>query len=296
MELMDQQKPETISNPSSEDESTHVKTPPNYVFMRNKRQREEHSPTDFITFKDEMRQLLTSLMTTQYNELKGITLNLKEIQQTNSSIESSIALLTSQNEEFRRKIEQLESQTKKDREYINILEDKIEDLQRLSRKTNIEIKNVPKKNQETREDLIKMVQCLSTTINLDMDPIDIKDIFRLRGRQEGDKTSTIIVELASTILKSDVLKKAKAFNIKNKSKLQAKHLGHTTNEDTPVFISEQLTSKGARLYFLARELIKTKKFKYCWTSFGRVLVRKDDTTRVIAINNEGQVQHLLNEN
>lgn len=194
-----------------------------------------------------------------------------------------------------KKIENLETQVRKDREYIQILENKIEDLQRTSRKTSIELKNVPRKSSENRGDLINMVTHLSETVNLELGVRDIKDIFRLRARNDLEKSPPIIVELGSTILKSDLLKKTKEFNIKNKCKLQAKHLGFKTSEDTPIYISEQLTAKGARLYFLSRDLAKSKKFKYCWTSFGKVFVRKDDVSKIICIQSEAQVHQLLQE-
>jgi hypothetical protein len=175
-----------------------------------------------------------------------------------------------------------------------ILENKIEDLQRTTRRTSIEIKNVPKISQESTEDLIKMVLGLAKTINLEMEPRDIKDIFRLQTKNERNvRSSPIIVEFGSMILKSNLMKKIKSFNIRNKTKLQAKHLGHATQEDTPVFVSEQLTAKAARLFFLARDLVRTHKYKYCWTSLGRVLVRQDDNSRIIHIVNEAQVNQLM---
>ncbi|CAH2208429.1 jg27309 [Pararge aegeria aegeria] len=139
-----------------------------------------------------------------------------------------------------------------------------------------------------------MVLCLSETINVKLESRDIKDIFRLPSRkQETNSNSPIVVELGSTILKSELLKQAKSFNIKNKIKIQAKHLGHTTKEDTPVFLAEHLTPQGARLFFLARDLVKTGKYKYCWTSYGKILVRKDDTSKVIHITNESQIHNLV---
>lgn len=277
---------------SSDDEGSNKEmTPQNYVMTRNKRPRPEVSPSDFTSLRDEMRELFRSFTVVQKQELNEIKENLHKIQATNSSIETSIAVLASQNEDFQKRIDQLETEKRRDREYIVALEEKIEDLNRLNRKNNIEIKNVPKRSPESREDLIGMTLELSSSINLKMEACDIKDIFRLKGKQ-GDKTSTIIVELGSTLLKNDLLKKTKLFNLKNRNKLQAKHLGHRTEEDTPIFVSEQLTQRGARLYFLARDLVKTKKYRYCWTAFGKVLVRKDDTSRVITINSEAQVHQL----
>ncbi|CAG9118449.1 unnamed protein product [Plutella xylostella] len=189
-----------------------------------------------------------------------------QIQETNASIQSSIAFLTAQNEDFKKKIDQLELKAKEDRKQISILEDKIESMQKGNRKANFEIKNVPKKPNETKEDLIKIVTCLSTSVAANVTPADVMDIYRVRGKQEGVLTTPVVVEMSSTILKTDLLKKCKLFNTMNKSKLRAKHLGFVTSEETAVFISEQLTPKSSRLYFLARDLIKSTEFKFCWTS------------------------------
>lgn len=266
------------------------------ITQRNKRPREEiSSPNQLSIFKEEIKDLISSLISAQSRELSSITSKLMEITESNAKIDAAVTLLTAQNEEYRAKIALLENKAQKQQEYISILEDKVEDLQRASRKTCIEIKNVPKKSPETRDDLIQMVMNLSNSIHLNMTDRDINDIFRLKSRGDGEKRSTIVMELRSTILRTDFLKKAKDFNFKNKTRLQAKHLGFKINEDTSIFISEQLTSKAARLFFLARDLKKAQKVKYCWTSMGKVLVRKDDTSKIIHIQHEAQVQHLMNE-
>jgi hypothetical protein len=265
------------------------------ITQRNKRPREEiSSPNQFSIFKDEIKDLISSLISAQSKELTSITTKLQEITESSAKIDTAVSLLTTQNEEYQRKIAFLENHAKKQQEYISILEDKVEDLQRTSRKTYVEIKNVPKKPQETREDLIQMVLHLSNSIQISMNGADINDIFRLKSRGDREKTPTIIMALRSAMLRSDFLKRVKDFNFKNKSRLQAKHLGFKTNEENPIFVSEQLTSKGARLFFLARDLKKTQKFKYCWTSMGKVLVRKDDTSKIIHIQHEAQVQQLMN--
>lgn len=269
-------------------------TPQNYVSHRGKRLREEDLPREFESFKQEMRDLFTSITSAHETQLSKIATELKEIRSTNENMNSSFNLLTAQNEDFRRKIEGLELQVRKDREYIDILENKVEDLQRLNRKNCFEMKNVPRRQQESRSDLIDMVMSLTKTINLEIESRDIKDIFRQPGKKsEGPQNSPIIVDLGSSILRNELLTKVKHFNITNKQKLRAKHLGHKTNGEQPVFISEQLTQKNARLFFLARDLVKTRKYKYCWTSFGKVYLRQDDTSRIIQVINESQIHQLL---
>lgn len=269
-------------------------TPPNYVSLRtvqSKRRRQD----DLEELREDMINTIKSMLLTQEMELKKITPTLMEIKQTNSNIENSVIALTAQNEEFKRKIEQMESQAKKDQEYITILEEKIEDLQRSSRKSSIKIKNVPKQVKEIKEDLIDMVLCLTKNINSEVAKPDIRDIYRIKGKRQNSGNTPIIVEFSSTILKTDVLKMCKSYNIKHKAKLCAKHLGLRSNEDVPIFVSEQLTAKGARLHFLARDLAKSKRYKYCWTAYGKVYVKKQDDSPTVVITNEYQIQALMQE-
>lgn len=270
-------------------------TPPNYVFLRGKRAREEEDwGTDLFNFKEEMKTMIRTLMTDQDKELKKMFIpTLTEIEKSNRGIELAMTQLMKQNEELTKKVEQLENQRQRDNEHITILEDRLEDLQRSSRKTNIEIKNVPKSSSEDKEDLINMVLRLGQSVDCQIKRTDVRDIYRVRERKEGQKNTPIIVEFSSTILKTDIQKKSKAFNIRYKSKLCAKHLGFTKSEDTPIFVSEQLTVKGSRLFFLARDLAKSKGYKFCWTAYGRVYVRRSENSPIILIKTENQVNSLI---
>ena len=271
---------------SSDD--THL-TPPNFVSQRGKRRRED----DFDVLKEDMISMIKSMLLVQENELKKITPTIMEIKQTNANIESSVAYLTAQNEEFKKKIELMEIQGKKDKEYITILEEKVEDLQRCSRKCNIEIKNVPKQPKESKEDLINMVLNLTKNVKCETAKSDIRDIYRVKGKKQGTMSTPIIVEISSTLLKTDIIKSCKAYNIKYKSKLCANHLG--LKVDTPIYVSEQLTAKGARLHFLARDLVKSKGYKYCWTAYGKIYVKKQEESPTYIIKTESQVQALMQE-
>lgn len=268
---------------------TFTTPPPSFAALRGKRKRDDDITTQFEEFKEEMKKLIAATTA----QVQKIAPALSEIQKSNQNIENSLALLTAQNEEYKKKIENLEAQRQEDRQYISILEEKIEDMQKGLRKSNFEIKNVPRKEKETKEDLVDMVVTLSKNIGCEFNKTDIKDIYRVRGKREDVRNTPIIVETASTLIKNDVLKMSKAFNIKHKTKLCAKHLGFRTSEDTPVFVSENLTARASRLHFLARDFVKTKAYKYCWTAYGKVYVRKDETSPVVNIKNELQIQQLL---
>lgn len=268
-------------------------TPPNYVTLRSKSNTGNDYASEFSAFKEEMKTLISTMMAPQQADIKKIFPSLMEIKTTNNNIEISMAALSAQNEELKKKLDQFEVQAKKDREYITTVENRLEDLQRGSRKANLEIKNVPKLTKETKEDLIEMTITLSKEINCKIDTKDIRDVYRVQNKRSNANNSPIIVELGSTIIKTEFLKMTKSFNIRHKEKLCAKHLGFKKEEYTPVYVSEQLTANGARLHFLARDLAKSKEYKYCWTAYGRVYVRKDESSPIIAIKSESQVNHLM---
>ncbi|CAH2108624.1 unnamed protein product [Euphydryas editha] len=287
---------ETTLNKSASDTDL-TTTPPSFIFQRNKRRRaqmEDSISNQLDVFKDEMRKLMISSAAQQADELRKVNTLLKDIQQSNCNIENSVSFLAAQNEEFRQKITQLETQAKQDRNHIAMLEGKIEELEMNSRKSNFEIKNVPKKTNENKDDLIEMVLNLSKTVDCNITKSDIKNIYRVRPRSADHKSPPIVVETNSTLLKNDLLKMAKSFKIKHKSKIYSKHLGFRTQEDTPVYLAEHLTPKAARLYFLARDLVKSKNFKFCWTSYGKIYVRENEHTPIISVRNESQIHQLLN--
>lgn len=274
-------------------------SPPSFISARNKRKRRTEISHDFqdmaADLKSDMKELFNTLSSTQNMQINTILTSLKDIQQTNNLVQTTISHIAEENKELKFKIQQLEAQAKRDKEQLMILENRIEDMQMGSRKANFEIKNVPKKSSETKDDLVDMVLCLSKNVGSSINKGDIRDIYRVRGKKEGTKNTPIIVETSSTLLKNDILKSSKAFNIKHKTKLRALHLGLRTSEDTPIFVSEQLTAKGSRLHYLARDLAKSINYKFCWTAYGKVYVRRDENSQIIAIKTEAQVQQLLQE-
>lgn len=288
---MNNESSEFVFDPDVSEVEDINQSPPNYVSQRAHRLENDQMKE----FKEEMRKLMIYFSNSQKEELGELKSALKDIRETNLNIENATTNLTLQNEEFKNKIISLESQVKEDRQYIIYLESKIEDLQSSSRKTNLEIKNVPKKDREEKQDLIDMTIKLTESIDCKITKSDIKDVYRVRGRNANQKNTPIVVELTSTLVKNDILKMTKSFNVKNRGKLCAKHLGMKSNEDTPIFLSEHLTAKGNRLHYLARDLKKSKGYKFCWTSYGRIYVRKTEQSQIIPITNEEQVQHLLQE-
>lgn len=262
---------------------------------RAKRKRGVSFTSELETFKDDIKEELKELFSLWMKQhdikLGQISSTLRDIQKTNSGIEASMSYLSTQYEEIKSKVQKLEGEKKKEQENIQILEEKIEDLQRNARKASLELRIPTGIKTENKEDLTKLFLNLAKITSTEIGKSDIRDIYRLKGNQ---KNSQIIIELSSVSLKMDLLKATKLYNRKNKNnKLNATHLGYE-NDSSPIFLVEQLTTKANRLYFLARGLVKTKPYTFCWTANGKVFIRKDEKSPIIRITNEEQIQKLGN--
>lgn len=261
---------------------------------RQKRKRIVKSHSEEISdFREEMKGLISLWGQNQKKQMDKLFPMITALSESNTSIEKSISFLAEQNVEFKKKIESLEIELKKRDEQIYLLENKLEDTARQQKKTTIEVRNVPLEGKETKESLISLVSNLARNISTEINIADIKDIYKTK---KNSTKKTIIVELNSTLVRDNLLNAAKKFNTgaAPNLKLAAKHLGLKKDPDVPIFISESLTPNASRLYFLARDVKKVKKYKYCWTSIGNVYLRKDDTSTIIHITSESQIQNLMN--
>lgn len=259
------------------------------VKLRTKRRRSPDSNIDqkLQIFEDKITKMLSSWKSDMDTKFEKFDNTLSDIQ---TDIEKSVDFMSAQQEEIKQKVECLQQECKANQNHIALLEDHIEDLLRNARNSSIELRNVPHTEKETKEVLSNYLTNMSEKVNAKISCIEIKDIFRIPGKPEANKP--IIVELTSTMQKIKLLKAVKTFNSSNRqNRLNAAHLG-LRSLSSPVFVAEHLTSKANRLHFLARELTKAGKFKYCWTSSGKVFLRKAEGSPIILVKTEDQIMDL----
>ncbi|CAK1599750.1 unnamed protein product [Parnassius mnemosyne] len=120
-----------------------------------------------------------------------------------------------------------------------------------------------------------------------------KDVFRLNSKT--GKT-TIVTEFTSVIVKNSVIQAAKTFNKQHPDqRLNSAMIGFK-EQVRPIYVSEALTNKGRRLFFLARSYAKTEGYKFCWTSHGKVYLRKTAESPHIEVKDETQLLDLKKQN
>lgn len=114
---------------------------------------------------------------------------------------------------------------------------------------------------------------------------EVKDAFRINNKDAAKRT--VIVDFTSVLLEEKFVSKYRK-GIKENNRLTTEKL-RISGPSKPIFISENLTAKLKKLFFLAREHAKANDFKYCWVSNGKIFLRKREGGPLMRVNSEADL-------
>lgn len=151
-------------------------------------------------------------------------------------------------------------------------------IEQWSRRSNIEIYGIPERKNENLFDILNTI---ADRVQVKISPtIDIDFITRVAPKiADPKKTKPIIIRFIARYKKDDFLSRARRL------KLKACDIGYTSCEN-PVFFNEHLTAFNKSLLHQAKNLAKAKEYNYVWVKNCTIFARKNDTSPVIAITNE----------
>lgn len=221
------------------------------------------------------------------NEMKRQNL---EILATNAEIEKSIDYLSSKYDDICDQLKTYQAQTKACNERLTRVEDTAEEIERFSRSSSLEIRNLPLNQPLAQDELVSISLRIFKELSIVVQQTDVYDIRFLPTKKDK---KTILVTLNSVILKNSILKAYRVFN--RTGNLNSSALGPDYPRQT-LYLSENLTARARRLFFLAREFSKAENYKHCWTANGRVLLRKQDNDKLIVLTSESQLNDLSSKN
>uniref|UniRef100_A0A1E1W9G6 FP protein C-terminal domain-containing protein n=1 Tax=Pectinophora gossypiella TaxID=13191 RepID=A0A1E1W9G6_PECGO len=231
------------------------------------RKKRKHDGGEDLNMMSQIKDMFCRFSQEQEKRFESLHTSVNTIKEQNDELTKSVDFMSKTYDEFVSRIQQLESERKDDKKYIQLLEDRVESLERRNRASGIEIRNVPKTTPErvpeSKEEFCKLVKSMGTTLKIKIEDSDIKDVYRLSGK---DFT-------------------------KPQNKINTTHLG-LLNPSRPVYVSEALTSKSQKLYYLARNFQKVNEYSFCWTSRGIVYLRKEVQSPLIKIESEADLDHL----
>lgn len=253
---------------------------------RQRRNSSPSSPNDWDTERgghNEMMSILTQVLS-----------EVTELRKANTEMQKSLDFYMKKHDDLCGRLVSLENDKQERDLKIKNLENRLEEFERHTRSTCLEIRGIPAKQKETKQDLHTIVERMHNKLRTEVQPLAIKDIYRLKGKQNGERP--LIIEYATSTLKSNTLLAVKQYNRSNiTDKLNTSALG-IDGQKASVYVSEFLTPKAKRLFYLARDIAKTSRYDFCWTANGRVFLRKSEGKPPILITNEQQLEDLKQKN
>lgn len=260
------------------------------IACRLKRKRED---PECETFNSKMLSAFKELKEEQRTSFSLLRTTMEEIREQNEKLQESVIFCSAKYDEAMEKIKMLETEKIQSLKYVNSLESRIDFLERQTRLTSIEIRNLPGKTTETKQDLSKLITDVGKSLDVPIQTLDLKDVFRVNTGKSTIKP--IIAEFTTAIKKDEVLLSVKQYNKDNpKDKLNTQVL-KIEGPKLPVYITENLPPKTKKLFFMAREAARLNNFKYCWVSSGRVLMRRKEGDTLLRIESEASLANLGSE-
>lgn len=220
------------------------------------------------------------------NQLDALKVELKSFiaQQIAEVIKSidfnsdSIKTLTSKNEKLEKEICSLNSTVKSVMNENIMLKSKVDqltvevvELQQYSRRTNMEISELPETENEDLAELTNKI----------LEDLDVKDACEVLATHRVPtrnplKIKPIIVQFQSKTAKEKCLQAAKA------KKLKAKDVNPKFPEN-PIFFNEHLCPAIKSLFFEARKFKRNNNYKFCWVRDSKIFLRQTESSKAIRI-------------
>ncbi|KOB76170.1 Zinc finger DNA binding protein [Operophtera brumata] len=251
------------------------------ISVANRCIKRKRDDTDDIS-KSEILDLFSKLRDDQDAKFSAILNSINDVK-------LSMNTMSQKYEEVLQRLDHLEEEKKGYDSKIQFLEDKVETLERHTRGTSIEIRNIPQDPKERKEDLKSILSKTADVLNVTLDSAEIKDIYRI-----GAKSSVkpIIADFTTVLKRDEFIRSFKKLNKQPSTvKLCTESLS-ITGTSKLIYISENLTQRDRRLYFIAREFTKACDYAFCWISFGRIFIRKSEGSPHIRISCEGDLEKL----
>lgn len=171
------------------------------------------------------------------------------------------------------------------RNQVNNQQNVLNDMEQYSRRECLEIRGIaedPHYEEETKDIVVKVAGLMGVEI----DEQDISVSHRLPKPKHSDSPPTIIAKFVRRDVRDQFYKNRK--NLKDKS---TKDIDHTLPE-SKIFVTESLTKRNRELFNKAMAVKRSLDYRFIWTTYGKVFLRKDRDSQSKLINSVSDLDNL----
>lgn len=216
------------------------------------------------------------------SKLEGIDETATKINERGEKLETSITDIRNNLVTAFDRISELEAENKNLKETLSTITEslhhvsvRLDAVEQKTRSNNVEVVGVPKL---PGENCYKIVKKIGELCGLNVDNDDIQICHRIKPKNT-DREPSIVVQLASVLLKKKWIKAAK------QAKVKASQINQTFPKDN-VFVFEHLAPTNKDLFYDVRQFKKRSNIPFAWTNDGKVLVKLEESGPTIRIHNK----------
>lgn len=235
--------------------------------------------------KDDLSKQIKDAAKEMRSDIKSISESQNDLSVKFDVLQQDLAMLKKSNEA-------LQSENNDLRAAYVALQDKcaqndmyLDDLDQYMRRDSLVISGIPTASDEsTNSIIIKLAGLLGIVIQQE----DISVSHRLQQRRDN-VTPNIIVKFTRRVIRD------KLFNQRKKAIacVNIEDFGFATStRKVPIYINESLTPNRSKLHKLCVEFKKENSFKFCWTKYGQIYLRKNELSDVIKIRTQNDLDNL----
>lgn len=222
---------------------------------------------EIIALRNEFAEFKTT-MANQYSEV------MKEVTGKFNDMELRIV-----------KVERVQDQVEQLQARLDKLEEDNINKDQWSRMNNVEVKGVP---QTSNENLFEIIAKIGAKVNYPVSKNQINFITRV-PTSEKDRIKPIIVRFCQRYVKEDFI--AAARHELKTSPLTPVTIGLIGNHK--IFINDHLTIRNKMLLSKTKKTSAEIDIKYVWVKHAKIHVRKNDTSPILVIKSEKDLQKII---
>lgn len=230
---------------------------------------------------------------------------LKSLSSLVKVLHESQIYLSKENDDFRSRIEKLESENnallkksstnenaiKNLSKEVNELKFDLNELRQDKLENHFNINGLP---QMTKEKSIEVVLKVAEELDVNLVSSDIKEVSCFVNKRTNK--SDYVFELKKPELKKELIMKRKSKLIYANNNLEIFSVNSNSStinrNSSRIFINDHLCQFNHHLLNHAKSL-KNCGYKYVWYKFGKIFVKKDDTSEIISIRSYQMIDNLI---
>ncbi|XP_077864342.1 polycystin-1-like protein 2 [Saccoglossus kowalevskii] len=222
---------------------------------------------------DEIQATLLTL-TAKMDKLNRVEDKLEDMRKCVEYVSNFFDGLNEQLCDMRRENDDLREQLAKSNNETN-------ELQQYTRRNNLEIAGIIEEENENTDDIVVKVAA-AAGVTISPNDIDISHRLPRRSNSRNHQPTSIIVKFVRRTIRNELYKSKK--HLKNRS---ACNIEFASNNR--IYINENLTPTNKQIFFEANQRRNEKRWKFIWTTNGKIYTRKEAGHPAIRIAKLGDI-------